>query len=284
MSSFIPKVRGAFSDRNNIDKISDIIQKYEFDERTRKRLIIFFDETISVLKSKSTKAFERTYRNIYTNIFICTKDDIPYDYEGYDDNRRLPIVNGLEKDWSYDQILSFLEEYAKMLAEEFDDGIYELLNEILKEECVGYRFIDGIATDIISDEEISEIDKAINNNSTAAGESIKKAVRLLYDRDNPDYENAVKDAILAVEAMCNIINGTNKDTLGKALNKLEKNNIKIHPSLKEAFLKLYGYTSDQNGIRHNGGLDDNTTFDEAKFMVITCSAFINYLNALNSDN
>ena len=47
--------------------------------------------------------------------------------------------------------------------------------------------------------------------------------------------------------------------------------------MKEAFNKLYGYTSDKNGIRHNGGVDENTTFDEAQYMLVSCSAFLNYL-------
>ncbi len=46
---------------------------------------------------------------------------------------------------------------------------------------------------------------------------------------------------------------------------------------KEAFNKLYGYTSDKSGIRHNGGVDENTTFEEAQYMLVSCSAFLNYL-------
>ena len=40
---------------------------------------------------------------------------------------------------------------------------------------------------------------------------------------------------------------------------------------------MYGYTSDKSGIRHNSGLDENTTFEEAKYMLVSCSAFLNYL-------
>ena len=48
--------------------------------------------------------------------------------------------------------------------------------------------------------------------------------------------------------------------------------------MKEAFGKLYGYTSDANGIRHAGDIGGpSSTFEEAKFMLVSCSAFINYL-------
>jgi hypothetical protein len=44
-------------------------------------------------------------------------------------------------------------------------------------------------------------------------------------------------------------------------------------------VKLYGYTSDDSGIRH-AILDQPTVgFDEAKFMIVSCSAFVNYLIA-----
>ena len=102
-------------------------------------------------------------------------------------------------------------------------------------------------------------------------------MNLLYDREQPDYENSVKESILAVESICNIIMGTDNAELGKALKKLEDIGIKIHSALREGFIKLYGYTSDKNGIRHCGGIDSKTTFEEAQYMLVSCSAFVNYL-------
>lgn len=54
--------------------------------------------------------------------------------------------------------------------------------------------------------------------------------------------------------------------------------------MKSAFEKLYGYTSDANGIRHAGNIGGNSsTFEEAKFMLVSCSAFINYLIGVLAD-
>ena len=65
----------------------------------------------------------------------------------------------------------------------------------------------------------------------------------------------------------------------KALNVIEtKEKIQINSDMKEAFKKLYNYTSDSNGIRHS--LTDQNrqpNFDDAKFMLVSCSAFVNYL-------
>jgi hypothetical protein len=51
--------------------------------------------------------------------------------------------------------------------------------------------------------------------------------------------------------------------------------ILLVPSLKRAFDKLYGYTSDADGIRHALLEEDSVTFEQAKFMLVVCSAFTN---------
>lgn len=72
-----------------------------------------------------------------------------------------------------------------------------------------------------------------------------------------------------------------KGTLGEAIKHLENKGVNIHPSLKAAFLKLFGYTSDAKGIRHAGDIGGaSSTFEEAKFMLVSCSAFVNYLTGL----
>lgn len=51
----------------------------------------------------------------------------------------------------------------------------------------------------------------------------------------------------------------------------------IHGAMKNAFSSLYGYASDENGIRY-GGIDfANAPAEDAKYMLVFCSAFINYL-------
>ena len=51
----------------------------------------------------------------------------------------------------------------------------------------------------------------------------------------------------------------------------------IHPAMEKSFLSLYGYTSDEDGIRHAMTDEPNVTADDAKFMLISCSSFVNFL-------
>src|ERR1700733_716108 len=105
---------------------------------------------------------------------------------------------------------------------------------------------------------------------------LKNALEKLSDQTSPDYRNSIKESISAVEAMCQIITGT-KSSLGQAVKKLEDNGVDIHPAFDTALEKLYGYTSDAEGILH--ALLGESTLDsaDALFMLVSCSAFVNYL-------
>ena len=153
-------------------------------------------------------------------------------------------------------------------------------NQTLERELSGYRFVGGKITQITSDQEISAIEEVLNIPDPFKGPrmQIKSALDKLSNRKSPDYRGSIKDSISAVEGVVAIITGQRKATLGKALKRIEdKNKISLHSALKEAFIKLYGYTSDAEGIRHALLEESNLTFTDAKFMLVSCSAFINYL-------
>lgn len=152
------------------------------------------------------------------------------------------------------------------------------VNSILKDELSGYRFVSGRIVQITSDDEIAAIEQALSmpDSLKAVREHLSQSLTLLSDKKQPDYRNSIKESISAVESLSKIVTKQNKATLGPALNAVEKQT-ELHAVLKEAFQKLYGYTSDAQGIRH--ALMDKPTLDieDAKFMLVSCSAFVNYL-------
>lgn len=159
------------------------------------------------------------------------------------------------------------------------ENAIERTNAILEEEKSGYRVINYEFTPITDEQEIDSISETVSNPYGAVSTHMKKALELYSDRTAPDYENSIKESISAVESMCCVITGASgsQATLGKMLKKLEEKNVTIHPSMREAFNKLYGYTSDADGIRH-GGIDfSNAPAEDALYMLVSCSAFINYI-------
>lgn len=97
------------------------------------------------------------------------------------------------------------------------------------------------------------------------------------------FSDSIRESISAIESIVrNIDSGNN---VASALNSLSKSN-HIHPSMNEAFKRLYGYASDEQGIRH-ALLDDGdakVTEADAMFMLGACASFATYLitNARNS--
>lgn len=156
-------------------------------------------------------------------------------------------------------------------------------NSIFERELSAYRFVDGKITQITSEEEILEIEEALESSKPfkPVSHHLKRALELLADRKSPDYRNSIKESVSAVEAICNLITKNTKATLGQALKELEKK-VELHPALKRAFDSLYGYTSDAEGIRHALLDESNLDFEDAKFMLVSCSAFVNYLKTKSS--
>ena len=106
---------------------------------------------------------------------------------------------------------------------------------------------------------------------------IEKALRHLSNRETPDYHNSIKESISAVESLAKEITGNSNGTLSQLVAELPLQ----HDAFSSALKKLYGFTSDAEGIRHSltgeklEGIDQNL----ARFMLIICSAFVNYIIA-----
>ena len=155
-----------------------------------------------------------------------------------------------------------------------------LLNSEFERLNFAYRVVGREIIEITSEQEIKAIECAMDNSPRNIQIHLNSALEKYAQRPVGDYRNSIKESISAVEAFCREKTGEN--TLGKALKKLESRGLVIHSSLKSAFEKLYVYTNqEETGIRH-ALMDDEANYtptaEEALFMLISCSAFINYLN------
>ncbi len=295
--------RGGFSDRNGIKTVNAEIQLKEFDQRTRVQL----QNMISLLYSEVYQGdlyYSRAHIQDYLQFVLGNIYSESIDVrKKYNDDIVLGMINETILQDEYDDVLTLIEAiiqywdqylidtqghfYYNIYTKTYKNrSIYEKVNNYFVRECIGYRFVDGIIVPISDTYEVNALEEALYNRYEPVYQHLSKANKLLADRDKPDYENSIKESISAVEAICEIITGIKgkEATLGTMLKKLEENGVEIHQALKSAFSTLYGYTSDANGIRHAGDIGGkSSTFEEAKFMLVSCSAFINYLTALSAD-
>lgn len=177
-------------------------------------------------------------------------------------------------------IYDFVERYVGSFQEFAERNELEKeINQVLEEEKSGYRMLDGTITPITNKSELDALKESISTKYVSVNTHMEKALQLFSQRKSPDYENSIKESISAVEAMCCIITGEtgSQATLGKTIKKLKDKGIHIHPAMESAFSSLYGYTSDEDGIRHGSIGFTNAPAEDAKYMLVSCSAFVNYL-------
>jgi soluble cytochrome b562 len=153
------------------------------------------------------------------------------------------------------------------------------LNFMLEFHNSAYRIVDKKVIPISNDQELAEVSQASHTGQKAIDHHMQKAIEIFSKKETKDYRNTIKEAISAVEATVKLINGSSKGDLSAALNKIQQRK-PIHPALFDALNKLYAYSSDgRSGVRHSifDGSDCIPDFADAKFMLVACSAFINYL-------
>lgn len=158
------------------------------------------------------------------------------------------------------------------------DRFEEYINLVLQRHNSGYRFVDGLISPITNQQEIDTVEEAINQSPyDGIKMHLHSALEKLSDKEDPDYRNSIKESISAVEVYVRKITG--ESTLGKAIDKLETNGVKIPQMLNVAIEKLYVFTNDSDGVRHALMDEPDTSKEEAYFMLIACSSLVNYLKA-----
>lgn len=295
------KVRGGFSEKIGLSTCTIKIQTNEFDDRTRTLIGNHLYDVLSVVFSYASTIGISRYLNPsrqsplqamssdfckdvlseVLNVSVHLPSNKFYNWEvNYD--RFAEIISSAP----YNEVLDFLWYVCHWIATHttstsFVHEIYNGFNQLFEKEYVGYRFVAGEITPITNSLEIQEIEPACQIPFEGAHVQLQKALGFLSDREHPDYKNSIKESISAVESVCETIVGSeNGATLGKAVKHLEEHGLKIHSSLREGISKLYGYACDQGGVRHGEGeVESTVTFEEAKLMMVTCSAIVNYLVA-----
>jgi len=263
-----------FSQRIGKVQIKNVLQIDSIDINLKNRLwnVVFeYFDAFSLSSYYNISEQEKVFIVIWIGFFGQTIDDRPVDYMEY------------MRDWffkaEWNEIYEFIEFIVSIDNRKYHKRFSTECNFALEKGNSGYRIIEGKIVQITSEREIITIEDAVKNTDKwySVNTHLQSALDNLSDKINPNYRNSIKESISAVEALCKIILGNDKVTLGEALNEFEKK-YKLHNALKKSFSSLYGFTSDSGGIRHSL-LEDDVVLDfaDAKFMLVSCSAFINYL-------
>lgn len=272
---------GLFSERYGYTKPSDVIIREQITPEIESAIC----NCIEYLK-QDLMPYNNGFRRLKFQVWIYYLNNKINDfYEG--DDIIEDYIEDDEIDWFYKlDLIEFLIECVvtlirkNYLPQKILSDFLRSINKEFERLKYAYRIIDNKIVEITSKEEITTIENVLTKSKDNIRVHLSKALELYALRPEGDYCNSIKESISAVEAYCREKTGEN--TLGGALKKLEKVGIVIPNILKTAFEKLYGYTNQQTtGIRH-ALMDNEGTYvpkaEEALFMLVACSAFINYLS------
>lgn len=284
-----------FAERNGFITNSDVILKNSISPT----VINVISSCISKLEAALNKADERADRanswtpySDYSYHKICAevwtrfynRRSNTYCYRTGDDDAIQSHL--LQKTIPWYTKLSMLEFILEYMGTTFKDKervqIKEAfildLNTEFERVHYGYRIINDTITDIISNEEKESLQEVLSNAEESVQSHMKQALALYAQKPETDYKNSIKESISAVEALFRIKTGEN--TFGPAYAKIKKS-ITIHPRIQEAIQKVYDYTNQPDtGICHSKVEGDETMVPDAsecQFMIIICSAIINYI-------
>ena len=282
-----------FSERYGYVKPVDVFKKGGLDKEGATALCNCFDYLDKWLNSYDVKkgySHDRTYTYMEETIWCFFMNKRRDDFYGYNSHEIVateyllfPNVVWYKKFDMIEFAISVLRQKSKHESQlnAIIESFVDLLSATFKRLNYAYRIVNDLIIEITDDEEIKTVEEAIEQTSTI-NTHLSASLKHLSDRPNPDYRNSIKESISAVEALCREITG--ETTLGPALNKLEKSGVKVPVFLKSGFEKLYVYTNNEKtGIRH-ALMDDADApgYDEAKFMLVACSAFVNYVQGKRS--
>ncbi|WP_316828597.1 AbiJ-NTD4 domain-containing protein [Pedobacter miscanthi] len=228
-------------------------------------------------------------RQIFLDFFEKSVEDL-HDYHtknALEVGLRWFISNWYFKTALWYEIFDFIEYLTTLHSSLKNPETFSIqVNAAFNKNNAAYRLINGQIVPVTLETEVESINEAMLASAKfpAVNTHLGQSLAMLSDRARPDYRNSIKESVSAIESYCGAVLGEQKGTLGKLLAILERN-CGLHPSLKESISKLYGFASDAGGIRH-ALQQDSEEFgpEDAKFILVFSTAFINYLDKKHSQN
>jgi hypothetical protein len=224
--------------------------------------------------------FHKLAVNLYVKFYKYPVDNLPYSASDFLESQ----LQFFEQEEWY-RVLD-LAEFLYNTAESVQQQAFgHDLNTVLELEKSAYRLVAGAFVPITNAAEISEIEQSTLHSGrfVGVGAHMKAALEQYRRKPDPDYRNTIKEAISAVEAAGRVIANNPTATLGDAIKFIDRQH-SLHPAFRDGILKLYGFTSDEGGIRHGMTEAPNVDETDARFMLVLCSAVANYLISRYDDS
>lgn len=264
-----------FAQRHGFESVPSPLTS-DLSKFSRAALMGAFLKSIESYDRFGEKQLVEPWFGILARVHVFCEGESPMKYDG-DHFFRLSRLDYLLTHKEFWQVLNLVEYILR--DPHCPRELAGLINRALSETRAAFRVLDGDTIALIGSElEREAIETALEKLDTgklaSARTHLKSAASTLAAGK---FSDSVRESIHAVESVARVL-APGTDGLGKALQALEKN-AAIHGSLKKGFQQLYGYTSQEEGIRHPRVSAENGNVDQtdAVFMLGACASFVTYL-------
>ena len=259
-----------FSERLGFKPVQDIIYIDEVPEALFNRLCNHFFEYI-----RHDIYYDDMDSDFYYKVIDkLWKQDLS-NYNTYHGDRIKICKSYCKEKWYH--IYDVIELFCKYNPNNIE-YLEQKLNPILEEERSGYRLLKGVFIPITEKIQIQEIETALNRNDIQdeTRKHLDTAIEQFKNRENTNYGDVIKNSIHAVETIAQTITGKEKAKFGELMATLKEHH-ELPISMELAFKNLYGYTNNEDGIRHAFKIGQMPpTETNARYILVICSAFINF--------
>ena len=154
------------------------------------------------------------------------------------------------------------------------------LQRLFQEENLAFEFRDGFVQRRGRRHTVEQVSRAeavlVDAQLATARKHFAKALRYFRDRVKPDPENAVKEAVCAVEAAAKgLFPKAKAATLGDAIKELTGTDPgKLPKAISQTFTGLYGFRSGGDGVGHGGSTGGAVTTSIAEYVLAVAASQI----------
>ena len=205
----------------------------------RLRLEVFFHPN-RFREEVTFRLWEEVTFRLWHDFFQIPADSRPRDAYGLDRRKAVQFIRKFFFEREFYKVYDLIEFLLNDLAVYLDRQDFDkALNTVLERESAAYRLINARFVSVTDPAEVESITAAAHSEVDGVRQHITRSAELLSDRQKPDYRNAIKEAISAVEAAVAFVSGESTGGV-KNLSKVEE--LKLHPALCAGFektLRLY---------------------------------------------
>ena len=276
MSYFDPE-HLSFSQAQGYENLPQLLKLEELSDIARTAIWnVLFADVEGSLKYGNGEPWNSILREVYSDFFHWPLDEWPGSME---------FIRGAVRDvmvmFPFNEVFDFLTMIMRhqLCPSHFAEGVgaaFRKLHLAYHVDLTNNPTVYPISTPEEGYALVESLKQLDDAGHIGARQHLQKAAT---DINQQDWAGSIRESIHAVESVARRIAPT-AHTLGDALKTLEQQGLLEHPALKEGFSKIYGYTSDEQGIRHPLLDQDraNVGQDEALFMFGACASFASYLS------